>query len=61
MKSLVVAAALTLIPLFASALPECTSANEGQTLLLEDGQGPAQVYVCTEGAWVPASTLPKAN
>lgn len=49
---------LSVTPNFAVALPACTGANEGQTLLLEDGEGPAQVYVCHEGNWIPASTLP---
>ena len=38
------------------AFPACTSANEGQTVMLSDGQGPAQVYVCQKGAWIPATT-----
>lgn len=39
-----------------AALPDCTSENEGETLLLEDGFGPAQVYVCQDGEWIPASS-----
>jgi hypothetical protein len=47
-------------PAFAG-VPACTEANEGQTLLLEDGMGPAQVYVCHQGDWIPASSLPKKD
>lgn len=59
MKSFVLFFALTL-GLMASAqasIPACTAENEGQTLLLEDGNGPAQVYVCQNGDWVPASAV----
>lgn len=63
MKSILLITALLMTPIasFSAGLPECTSTNEGQTMMLEDGQGAAQVYVCHQGAWIPASTLPKAK